>query len=386
MQKIAHRLEGVGEYYFSKKLAQVDAMRRAGHDIINLGIGSPDLAPHASVVEELHRSALDPRVHGYASYKGLPELLEAITAWYSARYGVTLDPSSEVLTLYGSKEGLIYLCQTYINPGDKVLVPNPGYPAYPAAVALSGGSAVEYTLSEQGGWMPDLEAIEARDDIDSIKMMIINYPHMPTGTAPVAGLFERLVAFAKRHNILLVHDNPYSFIRNDAPQSLVSVPGAKDVAVELNSLSKSHNMAGWRVGMMVGNSEVIANVLRYKSNLNNAMFVPLQRAAIVALGLGDEWYASVNATYRSREAKATEILTTLGCRVQPGQMGLFEWGALPESVSDDCYQFIDRILLERDIFVTPGGIFGTAGERYIRVSLCASDELLQRTIDRLRSC
>lgn len=383
MQNIAQRLKGVGEYYFSKKLAQVDAMRRAGHDIINLGIGSPDLAPDPRVIEELHRAALDPRNHGYASYKGLPELLEAVAEWYSRKYGVQLDPSSEVLTLYGSKEGLIYLCQSYINPGDKVLVPNPGYPAYPAAVALSSGVAVEYLLSQDGGWMPDLEALEAREDIDSIKMMIINYPHMPTGTAPVAGLFERLVEFAHRHNILLVHDNPYSFIRNNTPESLLSVEGAKDVAVELNSLSKSHNMAGWRMGVMVGNSEVIADVLRYKSNLNNAMFVPLQRAAIVALGLGDEWYESVNAAYRAREAKAKEVLLTLGCQVQEGQMGLFEWGALPSGLDQDCYRFIDNILETKDIFVTPGGIFGTAGERYIRVSLCASDEKLQQAIDRL---
>ncbi|MCC8063247.1 MAG: aminotransferase class I/II-fold pyridoxal phosphate-dependent enzyme [Rikenellaceae bacterium] len=383
--EIADRLGEVKEYYFSKKLAQVDAMRRAGHDVISLGIGSPDLPPHPSVVEALYKGAQDAHTHGYANYKGERVLLDAIAAWYRERYGVELDPETEILTLYGSKEGLAYLCQTFINRGDKVLVPNPGYPAYAAAVKLAGGIVDSYLLTEENGWMPDFEALE-KSDLAGVKMMFLNYPHMPTGTAPAPGLFERFVDFARRHNILLVHDNPYSFIRNDAPQSLMAVPGAREVAIELNSLSKSQNMAGWRVGMMVGRADILAAVLRCKSNLNNAMFVPMQRAAAVALGLGDDWYESVNRIYRSREALAVKILETLGCKVRPGQMGLFEWGRLPESVlasGVDCYGFIDRILDEEHVFITPGWIFGSGGDKYVRVSLCADETTLQRALERL---
>lgn len=381
----ADRLGEVKEYYFSKKLAQVEAMRRAGHDVINLGIGSPDLPPHPSVVEALYKGAQEAHAHGYANYKGERVLLDAVAKWYGDRYGVELNPETEVLTLYGSKEGLAFLCQAYINPGDKVLVPNPGYPAYAAAVRLAGGVVDNYLLTEENGWMPDFDALE-KSDLAGVKMMFLNYPHMPTGTAPVPGLFERFVDFARRHNILLVHDNPYSFIRNNRPQSLLSVPGAREVAVELNSLSKSQNMAGWRVGVMVGRPDILATVLRYKSNLNNAMFVPMQRAAAVALGLGDEWYDSVNRTYRSREALAVKILEVLGCSVLPGQMGLFEWGKLPESVlasGVDCYGFIDRILDEKHIFITPGGIFGSGGDKYVRVSLCADEATLGRALERL---
>ncbi len=384
---VADRLGEVKEYYFSKKLAQVDAMRRAGLDVIGLGIGSPDLPPHPSVVEALYRGAQDAHTHGYANYKGEQVLLEAIAEWYGKRYGVALNPEREILTLYGSKEGLAYLCQTFVNPGDKVLVPNPGYPAYAAAVRLAGGVVDSYLLTEENGWLPDFDALE-KSDLTGVKLMFLNYPHMPTGTAPVAGLFERFVDFAQRHDILLVHDNPYSFIRNDRPQSLLAVPGAREVAVELNSLSKSQNMAGWRVGMMVGREDVLAAVLRYKSNLNNAMFVPMQRAAAVALGLGDEWYEAVNRTYRSREALAVEILEALGCSVRPGQMGLFEWGRLPEAVlasGMDCYGFIDRILDEKLVFITPGGIFGTGGDRYVRVSLCADEATLGRALERVRN-
>ncbi len=381
--KIAERLQGVGEYYFSKKLAEIDRLRAEGRDIISLGIGSPDQPPHPAVIEELHRAALDPRNHGYASYKGLPALLEAIAGWYGRRYGVTLDPLTEVQTLYGSKEGLIFLCQAYINKGDKVLIPNPGYPAYAAAVRLSEGECVTYDLREADGWMPDFEAIERMPELSQVKMMILNYPHMPTGTPPAERLFERFVAFARQHGILLVHDNPYSFVRNDRPQSLLAVPGAREVAVELNSLSKSHNMAGWRIATMVGRRDVLDIVLRYKSNLNNAPFIPLQRAAVVALGLGDEWYAQMNAAYREREPLAVELLQALGCRVAPGQMGLFEWGALP-SGAPDCYEFIDRVLYDKNVFVTPGGIFGSGGERYIRVSLCADTVTLEQALERIK--
>lgn len=383
--EVADRLGEVKEYYFSKKLAQVEAMRRAGHDVINLGIGSPDLPPHPSVVEALYKGAHNVHTHGYANYKGERVLLEAVADWYGRRYGVTLNPETEILTLYGSKEGLTYLCQAYINPGDKVLVPNPGYPAYAAAVRLAGGICDNYLLTEENGWMPDFDALE-KSDLKGVKMMFLNYPHMPTGTAPQEGMFERFVEFAQKHNILLVHDNPYSFIRNDAPRSLMAVPGAREVAVELNSLSKSQNMAGWRVGVMVGRPDILATILRYKSNLNNAMFIPMQQAAAVALRLGDEWYDSVNRTYRSREALAVKILETLGCGVRPGQMGLFEWGRLPESAlacGKDCYGFIDGILDQKHVFITPGGIFGSGGEKYVRVSLCADEATLQRALERI---
>lgn len=377
--KIAERLSGVGEYYFSIKLAEIDRLRASGKDIINLGIGSPDLPPSASVIEAMHSSMLNPKNHGYANYKGTPELLEAIAEWYSRKYGVTVNASTEVLTLYGSKEGLIYLCQAYLSPGDRVLVPNPGYPAYSASVKLSGGECVEYTLTQENGWMPDFDRI----DPTGVKMMFLNYPHMPTGTLPSADTFARYIDFARRHNILLVHDNPYSFIRNSNPQSILAVEGAWDVAVELNSLSKSHNMAGWRVGMMLGRRDILDNVLRYKSNLNNAMFVPLQHAAARALALGDEWYEQMNSAYFERQPLAYAILDTLGCTYDPAQVGLFAWGRLPDDAAD-CYEFIDRILYTHDVFVTPGGIFGTAGEKYIRISLCASRETLQRALDRLR--
>lgn len=381
--EIAKRLSGVGEYYFSKKLAEVENLRRQGKDIISLGIGSPDLPPSAKVVEALHSECMKPTTHGYANYKGTQELLEATAEWYARKYGVVLDPATEILTLYGSKEGIIFLCQAFISEGDKVLVPNPGYPAYSAAVKLSQGVSMEYTLTEQNGWMPDFEALE-KSDLSGVKMMLLNYPHMPTGTLPTKEVFEKFVDFARRHNILLVHDNPYSFIRNSEPMSLLSIDGAKEVAVELNSLSKSHNMAGWRVGFMLGRADVLATVLRYKSNLNNAMFVPLQHAAATALALGDEWYEELNRTYFNRQSIAYQILDTLGCVYDKGQVGLFAWGRLPDNVQDDCYTFIDKILLEKGVFITPGGIFGSAGERYIRISLCANEQTLTKALDRLK--
>ena len=380
--EMADRLGSVGEYYFSRKLAEVDRLRRQGRDVINLGVGSPDMPPAPEVVEALHRVSLDRNSHGYANYKGTPKLLEAVARWYERKYGVELDPAAEVLALYGSKEGLIFLCEAFINGGDRVLVPDPGYPAYSASVRLAGGVPVPYLLTEENGWMPDFEALE-QSDLRGVKMMMLNYPHMPSGTLPAEGMFGRLVDFARRHDILLVHDNPYSFIRNDDPQSILSTPGAKEVAVELNSLSKSHNMAGWRVGMMVGSPEVLGPVLRYKSNLNNSMFMPVQYAAAVALDLPDEWYVEVNRTYRSREGIAYRILDTLGCSYSPGQAGLFVWGRLPEGAGDS-YGFIDRILCDKNVFVTPGAIFGSGGKDYIRISLCADERMLEKALNRLQ--
>lgn len=376
---LADRLSSVGEYYFSKKLAQIEQLRRSGHDIISLGIGSPDGSPAPEVIAALSTTASSAKVHGYANYKGTEELLQAVATWYATKYGVQVDPTTEVLTLYGSKEGLIFLCNTYINKGDKVLVPNPGYPAYSAAVKMAQGESVTYELTKENGWMPDLENIDTK----GVKMMFINYPHMPTGTLPTRELFERLVAFANKHGILLVHDNPYSFIRNPEPMSILSVEGAKDCTVELNSLSKSHNMAGWRIGFMLGNAAVLADVLRYKSNLNNAMFTPMQRAAAVALGLDDCWYEVLNDTYARREVLCKQIFDILGVDYVDRQAGLFLWGKLPQGAGD-CYQFCDKILDEKEVFLTPGGIFGSAGLDYVRLSLCADETTLQRVIERLK--
>lgn len=376
---LADRLANVGEYYFSKKLAEIEQLRKSGKDIISLGIGSPDGVPASEVVEALYESAQESNVHGYANYKGTSELLEAVAKWYNDRYGVSLNPASEILSLYGSKEGLIFLCNTFINKGDKVLIPNPGYPAYKAAVNMADGECVEYVLSQQNGWFPNLEKI----DTTGVKMMIVNYPHMPTGAQPTKEMFEKLVSFAKENNILLVHDNPYSFIRNPKPMSLLSVEGAKECCVELNSLSKSHNMAGWRIGFMVGNAEVLASVMRYKSNLNNAMFVPLQRAATVALGLRNDWYENLNDLYKKREVIGKQIFDILGVTYQEQQSGLFLWGKLPETAGD-CYQFCDKILYEKDVFLTPGGIFGSSGDKYVRLSLCANEKTLLNVIERLK--
>ena len=375
---VAQRLQGVGEYYFSKKLREIDGLRAAGRRIINLGIGSPDLPPHPSVVEALHASALRPDAHGYQSYKGIPALREAFARWYADRYGVTVDPAAQVLPLIGSKEGLMHICMAYLSPGDRVLVPDPGYPTYRSAVTLAGGECVDYVLTEENGYQPDLPAIER--DLDRVKIMILNYPHMPTGARPGETLFADLTAFARRHGILLVHDNPYSFIRNDRPQSLLAVPGALDVAVELNSLSKSHNMPGWRIGALFGAAERIEEVLRFKSNMDSGMFLGLQQAAVAALSLGDEWYAGLNELYASREALGYRVMELLGCKARPGQSGLFLWGELPAGC-DDCYAFIDRILYDKGVFVTPGAIFGPHGMRYVRISLCANADTLQQVID-----
>ena len=338
--KLARRLGGVGEYYFSKKLREIDRMRASGRQIINLGIGSPDRPPHPDVIGTLAK----PGNHGYQPYKGAAVLREAFALWYKERYGVALDPEGEILPLIGSKEGVMHVCMTYLDEGDRVLVPNPGYPTYRSAVTIAGGVCVDYVLREDGGWMPD---------------------------------------FARRHGILLLHDNPYSFLRNDRPESLLATPGATEVALELNSLSKSHCMAGWRIGMIGGARERIDEIIRFKSNMDSGMFYPLQAAAAKALSLGDDWYRELNALYRRREAKAYEILDAVGCTYDPVQAGLFVWGRLPEGAGD-CYEFSDRVLNGCGVFLTPGGIFGSEGDRYIRISLCATEEVLQRAADQIK--
>lgn len=381
--KLAERLGGVEEYYFSKKLREIDEMRAAGREVINLGIGSPDQPPHPEVIATLAAEAALPGNHGYQSYKGAPVLRNAFSKWYAERYGVTLDPATEILPLIGSKEGIMHICMTYLNPGDRVLVPNPGYPTYRSAATIAGGTCVDYSLKASNDWMPDLEQIECQG-MEGIKIMIVNYPHMPTGAMPQEGLFVRLVDFAKKHNLLLVHDNPYSFLRNPHPQSLLSVDGAKEVVIELNSLSKSHSMAGWRMGMIGAAKERIDEILRFKSNMDSGVFYPLQAASAKALSLGDTWYAELNDLYTRRESKAYEILDLIGCTYDRRQAGLFVWGHLPEN-GGDCFAFTDQILYGCGVFLTPGGIFGSEGNRYIRISLCATEELLQRAMDKIKT-
>lgn len=379
--QVADRLSGVGEYYFSKKLREIDQMRAAGKDIISLGVGGPDQPPHPKVIARLAAEAAKPNTHAYQPYKGTAILRNAFARWYGRFYGVTLDPESEILPLIGSKEGIMHVCMTYLNSGDKVLIPNPGYPTYRSAATIAGGVCVDYLLREANGWMPDFDEIE-RQGLDGVKIMIVNFPHMPTGAAPREGLFRDLVAFARRNGILLLHDNPYSFIRNEHPESLLATEGAKDVALELNSLSKSHSMAGWRIGMLAGAKERIDEVIRFKSNMDSGMFYPMQAAAAEALDLDEEWYRDLNRIYREREVIGFELLDLMGCSYAKPQSGLFVWGRLPEGVGD-CFEFSDKLLYGCGVFITPGGIFGSEGNNYIRISLCSPVEVLLRAKERI---
>lgn len=375
------RLEGIGEYYFSQKLREIDELNKQGKNIINLGIGSPDLPPHPDVIKTLQEEAARPSTHAYQNYKGSPLLRNAIADWYHTWYHVKLDPDTEILPLIGSKEGIMHICMTYLNEGDEALIPNPGYPTYSSAVKLAGGKAVAYELTEANNWEPDFEALE-KTDLGKVKLLWVNYPHMPTGQLPTHALFEKIVAFGKKHHILICHDNPYSFILNEAPASLLSVEGAKEVVIELNSLSKSHNMAGWRVGMLCGARERIGDVLRFKSNMDSGMFLPVQLAAAKALYLGKEWYEGINAIYAKRREKVFELLTVLNCEFSKTQVGMFVWAGIPENYENG-YELSDHILYHSNVFITPGGIFGNAGDGYIRVSLCGSIEKFEEAIKRI---
>lgn len=378
---IAGRLQHTEEYYFSKKLREIDQLNQTGEKVINLGIGSPDLPPHPSVTETLHEYASLPDTHGYQSYRGVPALRQAISTWYARYYGVTLNADTEVLPLIGSKEGIVHICMTYLQAGDKALIPNPGYPAYAAAVRLSEATAIPYALHAENNWLPDLEAL-SRQDLSNVKLMWLNYPHMPTGAKASLSFFRDVVAFARQHQILLCHDNPYSFILNDDPQSLLAVEGALDVAIELNSLSKSANMAGWRIGMLAAAADRINEILRFKSNMDSGTFLPTQMAAAKALALGPDWYESLNATYRIRRKKVYQLLDGLGCVYDPNQVGLFIWAKIPDTYPDG-YALSDEILQKSKVFITPGGIFGSGGDSYIRVSLCATEEVLENAINRI---
>ncbi|MCA6449739.1 MAG: aminotransferase class I/II-fold pyridoxal phosphate-dependent enzyme [Chitinophagaceae bacterium] len=376
------RLEGIGEYYFSQKLREIEQLNKQGKNIINLGIGSPDLPPHPDVIKVLQEEAEKPNTHAYQSYKGSPVLRKAIADWYAAWYGVALDPETEVLPLIGSKEGIMHICMTYLNEGDEALIPNPGYPTYSSAVKLAGGKPVPYEMKEANNWEPDFAELE-KTDLSKVKLLWVNYPHMPTGQLPTRSLFEKIVAFGKKHNILVCHDNPYSFILNPEPMSLLAMDGAKEVVIELNSLSKSQNMAGWRVGMICAAKERVEEILRFKSNMDSGMFLPLQLAAAKALGLGKDWYDDINAIYTERREKVFELLNLLDCEFSRNQVGLFVWAKIPAKYSSG-YELSDEVLYQANVFITPGGIFGTAGDGYIRVSLCGSIERFGEAIKRIR--
>ncbi|CAN5280675.1 aminotransferase class I/II-fold pyridoxal phosphate-dependent enzyme [soil metagenome] len=381
--KTAKRLEGIGEYYFSQKLREIDELNKQGKNIVNLGIGSPDLPPHPDVIKVLQEESAKPTVHAYQNYKGSPVLRNAFAKWYKEWYNVSLNADTEILPLIGSKEGIMHICMTYLNDGDEVLVPNPGYPTYRSAVKLAGGVCIDYDLKEENNYYPDFDELQ-RKDLSKVKLIWVNYPHMPTGQPASPAIFQQLIAFAKKNDILVCHDNPYSFILNDKPMSLLSVEGAKDVVIELNSLSKSQNMAGWRVGVLCGAKERIDEVLRFKSNMDSGMFLPIQLAAAKALSLGKDWYEGVNKIYKERRAKVYELLDTMNCIYSKDQSGMFMWAKISGHYKDG-YALSDEVLYSSNVFITPGGIFGSAGEKYIRISLCGSIEKFEEAIKRIKT-
>ena len=381
--QVAKRLQGTEEYYFSKKLREIDEMNKNGTRVINLGIGSPDLPPHPSVVAALNEYAALPNTHAYQNYKGIPALRKAMANWYQRYYQVTLNPDAEVLPLIGSKEGIMHICMTYLQEGDEALIPNPGYPTYRSAVSLSGATIVDYDLTGENDWLPDLDEL-AKRDLSKVKLMWVNYPHMPTGAKVNKEFAKKLIAFAKQHQILICHDNPYSFILNDRPESLLQVEGAKEVVLELNSLSKSSNMAGWRIGMLVGDAVRINEVLRFKSNMDSGMFQPMQMAAVKALELGKEWYDELNTIYKARRSKVFELLDLLDCKYSTGQVGMFVWAKIPAGIENG-YALADEVLQKARVFITPGGIFGSNGNGYIRVSLCQDVAVFSEAIQRIKT-
>ncbi len=377
----AQRIQQVEEYYFSKKLAEVRSLDRPDSKVINLGIGSPDLAPSASTIEALNNTARLPGSHGYQSYKGIPALRQAIASFYATTYRVTLDPEKHLLPLMGSKEGIMHISLAFLNEGEEVLVPNPGYPTYTSVTTLCGGKIRYYPLKEENGWRLDLDDLK-QQDLSKVKIMWINYPHMPTGTVATQGELEALVALARKHQFLIVNDNPYSLILNDYPLSILSIPGATEVALELNSLSKSHNMAGWRIGWLAGDQELIDAVLKVKSNMDSGMFLGLQQAAVEALKSDRDWFKQQNEIYSTRKERAVAILNLLGCEITTRQSGLFVWARAPQHVVS-VEKWIDEILYGARVFITPGFIFGAEGKNYVRISLCADERIFQEAFDRI---
>lgn len=377
----ARRVSEIQEYYFSRRLREVADMRSRGIDVISLGIGGPDCPPPVEAVDTLCDQARRPDTHSYQLSTGLPELRQAFSRWYFRTYGVELNPANEILPLIGSKEGILHISLTFLNPGDGVLVPDPGYPTYTSACRLVGAEIFSYNLTEAGGWQPDFHELE-RMPLDRIRLMWVNYPHMPTGAPADYSVFERLVDFGRRHGIVIAHDNPYSFILNPTPMSLLQVPGAKDVAIEMNSLSKSHNMAGWRVAMLASNPRFVSWVQKVKSNVDSGQFRPVMLAAAKALDSPRSWYDDLNARYAARRVIAEEIMRTIGCSFDPKQRGMFLWGRIPDS-EESGEALADRLLYEARVFIAPGFIFGSNGRRYIRISLCADERNLRRALQRI---
>lgn len=380
MIQTADRLDTVQEYYFSKKLREVRGLMAEGRPIINMGIGSPDLAPSEAVIDTVKDAVTDIGAHQYQSYQGLPALREAIADFYEAKFSVQVDSANEILPLMGSKEGIMHISMAFLNPGDEVLIPNPGYPTYNSVTKLVGGVCRNYDLHANNGWFPDLELLSAQD-LSKVKLMWVSYPHMPTGATATKSQFEALIDFAKKKNILLINDNPYSFVLSKNPTSILNIAGAKDVALELNSLSKTFNMAGWRVGMVLGKAEHIQSILKVKSNMDSGMFYGIQKGAIAALKSGKEWFAHLDDVYASRRELMFQLADKIGCSYDKNAVGMFVWSKLPEG-SKPAEEFIDEILYDKNIFIAPGTIFGTNGEGYIRFSLCVTKEKIQEAIAR----
>ena len=379
----AKRLHGVSEYYFSRKLKEIAALNQQGEDIINLGIGSPDLDPDREVIRTLEHQAHHGGSHGYQPYTGIPELREAIAGYLAARFGVSMEPQREILPLMGSKEGIMHITQAFVNPGDKVLIPNPGYPTYASVSRLAQAEILSYELDGHNHWEVNLKALE-NHPLEEVKVMWVNFPNMPTGARGSLKMFRKLVQLAEKHRFLLVNDNPYAMLHQGQPFSLFQAEGAKEVALELNSMSKSHNMAGWRVGWVAGDQEYLQMILRVKSNMDSGMFLPVQRAAIKALSLPDTWYEKNLNVYQHRRLKANQIFDILDCTYDKGQGGMFTWARIPDGIPE-AEAWVDRILAEAKVFITPGHIFGTQGKRYVRISLCSSDHLLEEAAERIRA-
>ncbi|WP_298366236.1 aminotransferase class I/II-fold pyridoxal phosphate-dependent enzyme [uncultured Lutibacter sp.] len=376
----ADRLSDVKEYYFSKKLREVAALRNEGKPIINIAIGSPDLQPPASVIQALQNAVELPNAHQYQSYQGIPELREGICNFYKEKYNVSLNMNTEVLPLMGSKEGIMHISMAFLNKGDKVLIPNPGYPTYASVTNLVQAEAINYDLNEASNWLPNFEELE-KEDLTNVKIMWVNYPHMPTGAVASKENFKQLIAFAKKHDILIVNDNPYSFILHKNPISILEVEGGKEVAIELNSLSKTFNMAGWRVGMVVGDASIIKTILQVKSNMDSGMFLGIQKGAVEAFKLNNDWFESQNEIYRNRRAIVWKIFDALNCTYDKTIGGLFVWAKLPEGITSE--EITDELLYTKNVFITPGTIFGSNGAGYIRASLCVEETVLNEVLDRL---
>lgn len=379
----ADRISNVSEYYFSIKLKQIEKMRNEGADVVNLGIGSPDQAPAPEVIQALQDAAPNPGFHGYQSYIGTPGLRKAFADWYKRSYNVELDYNTEILPMMGSKEAIMHICMAFLNPGDEVLLPSLGYPTYTAVANLVSAKIRYFELKADDNWQPDLAALE-NSDLSKVKMMWINYPNMPTGAPAQQEVMEKIVAFCRKNNILLVNDNPYSFVLNPNPTSIMSIPGFKEIGIELNSLSKSHNMAGWRVGMAASNAEFLQYILRVKSNMDSGMFRPVQEAAIKALSMGDAWYKELNEGYTRRRELVFQIMDLLKCEYDRNQTGLFVWARIPDTFKNGT-EVSDIVLEKAHVFITPGFIFGEAGERYIRISLCTTEDKFRETIKRIQN-